>query len=463
MSFVHAPARLSLLSVVGGGRRQGPVPHGLLAVLLTAMMLYGTTTLKVLRKLQPLAGSLVHSTLTPLIVVVALAWWNGIVEIERRRGGSRIWVCAVLAYIAAMIVVGRLVSDDIGNTAGTTFLRTTTLFPLAAAAGFVLLRAGRLAQYCSWLLAVGAVTVVAALYERFRSVSLLNSHHSLYVESGRTRAIVGAEHPLVLAAMFLVLIPIAMWLGGRWRFALALWLLAGIYCTGSNGPLIVGAVVTALCVLPPLSRFVFSSWRPLICLLIVIALGIGIGAGFFWDANIHGASASDSSNEYRGSLYYLMLKMIQHQPFGYGFGGLPTDAYRVEATRGIIEVAKSIDSDLVLAVSQFGIFALVGFAAIAAVAVFAAVRHNAVGLSALSVSLVGLFMAVRSWTSLGTCWFFLFGACLGVFGAGGTHTWWTGLASRDHDADHFANVGLFDDDAVIGADRVLSPHRVGAF
>jgi hypothetical protein len=403
----HAP-RLTLRSRTAPS---SPMPDALLAMLLAVQIFY------------PVFTTRLHGSLTPVVALVLLVWINAVLEFKGHRYYRDV-IVLIVAYTVFIIILARLVARLDGNAPAVTLERVVLLLPLAAAAGWMLVRTGRIVQYLSWFLLVGTLTVVPALFEYltgrralpflFDVFSLNSAGYSAsgFARNGHTRAVVGADHPLVLGALFLAMIPIAMYLGGRYRFGCVLALYAGIVTTGSNGPILVGALLLAVCFLPPLARAVLSTARPLLVLLAAIAAFLAVGSAWLWSAQIPGASTQAVSNQYRAALYYLFPRILHARPFGYGLDGLPPNTWYIyTSTSGVRDVSRSIDSELVYGTTQFGVLAVLVFVVIAVVGVRATVRNQAIGLSSLSTTLVGLFLAIHSWNSLGTFWFFGFGAC----------------------------------------------------
>lgn len=427
-----APRVALLADDYGLDDRRGPIPDVALAIALTATVLYP----KVVSLLLSVLSSFFHSSLPPLVGVLLLVWMNGVSESERRPGRARMTIGFGLAYAALILAVDRFVAVDYGKTPSTTFEQVALLLPLSAACGWVLVRSGRIVQYFSWLLVVGTATVPLAAYEHYAGVAVIGGAPK-FVENGFTRAVVAADHPLVLATLFVALMPIAMWLGGRWGFVISSWLYFGVFMTGSNGPKIVGGLILVICLVPPIARMLLSSWWPLTVFLASIALAIFVGATLFWSTQITSTNSNDVSNAYRQALYYLLPHLLQRRPFGYGVGGLPNNTWYVStAGSGLRDVSRSIDSELVYAAAQFGVIAVITFILIAIVGVCAAVRHHAIGLSSLSVTLVGLFLSIHSWNSLGTFWMLGFGASLALVNAGDDLNSWRGLFRRRAEVAH---------------------------
>lgn len=431
MAEVNVAPSLQLFTRgVGLAERSSPVPDALLAFALSVMIIYP-------RFLSPL-----HASMTPLVIVLFLIWANCALERQEYPRAAHGAIALVGTYTVCMVVVARLVTRLSTSGQAFTLEQVTLLLPVSALAGWMLVRSGKIIQYLSWLLVVGVVTVIPAIYEYQTNTRVLrlvydylfphlNIQAATLVRNGHTRAIVGADHPLVLGAIFLALIPIAMYLGGRYRYFSVIALYVGILVTGSNGPVIVGGLMLVVCLFPPVAGAVLSRWQPLIAFLTAIAIFLFVGATWFWTPQIHGVSTTSVSNEYRGALYDLLPKLLTHRPFGYGLGGLPSNTWYVsQTTGGIRDIATSIDSELVFAVAQFGFFALFAFVLIAVIGALASVRNQAVGLSSLSTTLVGLFLAIHSWQSLATLWYLEFGACAALVFSYDDAFDWTGLSDR---------------------------------
>lgn len=424
-----APSLQLFTRGVGLAERSSPVPDALLAFALSVMIIYP-------RFLTPL-----HASMTPLVIVLFLIWANGALERQEYPREAHGAIALVATYTVCMVLVARLVTRLSTSGEAFTLEQLTLLLPLSVLTGWMLVRSGKIVQYLSWLLVVGVLTVIPAVYEYRTNTRVLRLVYNYlfphltvdaapFVRNGHTRAIVGSDHPLVLGAFFLALIPIAMYLGGRYRYVAAVALYVGIWTTGSNGPEIVGGLMLAVCLIPAIARAVLSSRQPLIAFLTAIAIFLSVGAIWFWTPQIHGVSTTDASTGYRGALYDLLPQLLAHRPFGYGLSGLPSNTWYVSTTTGVVDIANSIDSELVYSVAQFGYIALFVFVLIAVFGALAAVRNQAIGLSSLSTTLVGLFLAIHAWQSLATLWYLGFGACAALVVSYDDAWDWTGLSDR---------------------------------
>lgn len=358
-------------------------------------------------------AGLVHSLLTPILILLSLIVLSCDAELGNRRlyGRSVLVVC----YVAFGILLSRVVSRSDGAVIGVTLERFAVLLPLSAVVGWALVGSGKLRQYLGWLVIVGAITVIPAVYEWLSGSDLFQAA-SAFARNGRNRAVVGSEHPLVLGALFLSLMPIALWLLRGWRgYAVCIFLYVGIWSTGGNGAEIIGSALLIVLLVPPLARAILSRWYLLTGLLIALTGYLTLGALWFWTSEVFGQSSTAVSTGYREALYHLASNILAVQPAGYGLSGLPANTwYAGTQVSGIVDFSRSIDSEVVSAVANFGWFALAGYLAIAVIGVAASLRHNAVGLSSLAVTMVGLFLAIHAWTSLGCYWFIGIGACASI-------------------------------------------------
>lgn len=380
------------------------VPDALLATALAFTIFY------------PIIAARLHGTLTPQILLLLLIWVNAFV----RTRAIDLPVLSVIAlgtgYTAFGLVLARLLVRTEGPLYAVSFQRLFVVLPLSAVAAWTLVRAGRWDVYLKAFLGFGVITVPPAILEFVLNANLLRSDHKAFVRNGETRAVVGTEHPLVLGALLVALIPIAAYLlrDSWWRYPTFAALYVGVFVTGSNGPVIVGAAVLIVCVAPPVARLLLDFRASLLIVLAGLGTWITVGALVLWSPQIYGTTTTEVSNGYRGALYNFLPRLLSEHPFGYGFRGLPSDTFFVYTTGGTVDVATSIDSEFVYAAGQFGWLAMIVFVAIALLGALAATRHHAIGLSSLSLTLIGLFLAIHSWNSLGAFWALGMGACAAV-------------------------------------------------
>jgi hypothetical protein len=395
-------------------RRTALVSHGLLAFCLSICVFYSAYLAHF------------HRILIPLGVVLFVSWISLVYETREPGKGVIGQVVAVALYLALILEVGRSVAAAGGLSEGINFERLTALFPLAAACGWLLVRSGRIFTYLRCFLVVGLFTVPLAAYE-YLSNSVLFRATASDIRNGHTRAVVGSDHPLVLAALFLGLIPIAMYVLTKGRRLACVWLFIGILATGSNGPAIIGGTLLVLCLSPSVARVVTASKKPFATACVLIGGYLVVGSMFLWTTELRATNINTFSNEYRAGLYYLLPRILQARPLGYGLSGIPADTWYFSTSMvGIKDVAVSIDSELVYSAGQFGFLGVAFFVLAAVIAISALVKHHALGLAFLAITMSGLFLAIHCWDSLGVYWFFFGGACAAVLKSGDSASW-TGL------------------------------------
>ncbi|UQX89365.1 hypothetical protein M6D93_05010 [Jatrophihabitans telluris] len=372
-----------------------------------------------------------HRVITPMLFFLFLIWWRLSYESARPGQSLKGRVAVMAIYFGVVLEAGRLIAPAQGFQAGIVFERLVALFPLSAVVGWQLVRTGRYRLYCRVLLVVALLTVPLALYEYASGTSLLNTNHLQYVRNSQTRAIVGADHPLVLATLFLALIPIARYALDRFQRVACVVLFLGIVATGSNGPSGIGLFVLVVCLFPLAARIVLSNRVFFTTLFAAIVFYIWFGVTYLWSTELPGTDTTAVSNQYRSALYYLLPQIIHARPFGYGLGGIPAQTwYFSTEVSGLLDVSVTVDSDVVYAAAQFGVIALGLYAFFCWMAITAIPQHHAIGLSSISVSLAGFFLALHAWESLGSFWLLGIGACAAVMRSDDPALSWQGLYSR---------------------------------
>ncbi|WP_375477149.1 hypothetical protein [uncultured Jatrophihabitans sp.] len=369
----------------------------------------------------------IHGVVTPLALLLLVIWSNAVLQthVDRRRAYELIALGATFQAFA--VVFCRYYATISNGGAAAALQKLLVIAPASAAIGWMLIRSGRIRQYLSWYLLVAMLTVIPAIAERGLHRQLLRSGRS-YARGGAVRALVGTPQPLVLATLFVAMIPLAFYLLGRWRYLGGLWLLAGVFMTGSNGPEGVGVLIFLICAVPFIPRYFMRTAVPLLVTLFVGGLVLVLGGLYWWSPQVRGSSTMDKSNGYREALYWLLPRLLNSHPAGYGLAGLPTNTWFFGTNVKIVDVSQSIDSEVVYGAAQFGYFAVAAFVGIAVLASVAIARHQSLGLSNLSLTLCGLFTAMHAWNSLSSLWFFGVGACAALLLGRQVGEPWEGLS-----------------------------------
>lgn len=326
-----------------------------------------------------------------------------------------------VGYLAALIIAGGgyalstlLGGDAVASSNGQ---RSLVTFPMAVAAGWVLLSSRAGMDYLARVIvAISVPTAVLALVEFLRGTSLLSrdAEFASYIRDNSARAVVGAEHPLILGVLLSVSVPFAYLALRRWwvRWAVVLLLLAGVYATGSRGPLGVSAGILALLAVPGLLRFLARHFG---AVFFAVLVGLGVlwyFASRVWQPVTTSSDTLANSMQYRAAIYSLLPRILLAQPFGYGLGDLPAGTWLVRGPDQISDITATVDSQWVLAALRLGWVGVVLLFMIIVVAVLALRRRLDYGLALLLFTGCGAFVALDAWDGAGTLWMLLFGAGL---------------------------------------------------
>lgn len=322
---------------------------------------------------------------------------------------------AALVLVAVGVALSSLVSgSDVASANSQRFLVT---FPLALAAGWVLAcsRAG-LDYLARIIAAVGTLTAVPALVEFVTGTSLLGreGEFETYVRNGSARAVVGAEHPLILGVLFCAAVPFAYRAIRRWwlRWPCVALLTAGVYVTGSRGPLGVTAGMLLLLAVPGLARFIARHFG---ILLFAVMVGLGVlwyFASRVWQPVTTSSDTLANSMEYRAAIYSLLPRILLVRPFGYGLGDLPQNTWLIRSPSQIQDITATVDSQWVLSAMRLGWVGVFLVFLLVAVGVLAMRRRLDYGVALFVFTGCGTFVALDAWDGAGSLWMLLAGACV---------------------------------------------------
>lgn len=302
----------------------------------------------------------------------------------------------------------------VASSNGQRFLLT---FPLAAAAGWVLASSGAALNYLARCIAVvGTMTAAPAVIEFITGRSLLgrDSEFETYVRDNSARAVVGAEHPLILGVLLCVAVPFTYLAIRRWwlRWPCILLLMAGVYATGSRGPWGVTVAVLLLLTVPGLMRFIARHFG-LLLFGVMVALGVlWYFASRVWQPVTSSSDTLANSMEYRAAIYSLLPRILLDQPFGYGLGELPAKTWLIRSPSQIVDITTTIDSQWVLSAMRLGWLGVLLVFALVTVSVLALRRRLDFGLALFLFTGCGTFVALDAWDGAGSLWILLAGACV---------------------------------------------------
>lgn len=326
-----------------------------------------------------------------------------------------------VGYLIALVLVacGYALSSLVSGSpvASANSQRFLVTFPIAIAAGWVLAcsRAG-LAYLARTIAAVGTLTAVPAIVEFVSGRSLLgrDAEFETYVRGDAARAVVGAEHPLILGVLFCVAVPFAYRGIRRWwlRWACVVLLMAGVYVTGSRGPLGVSIGVLLVLAVPGFARFIARHFGTLI---FVVMVGLGVlwyFASRVWQPVTTSTDTLANSMEYRAAIYSLLPRILLSQPFGYGLGDLPQNTWLIRSPNQIQDLTMTVDSQWVLSAMRLGWIGVLAVFLLAAIAVLALRRRLDYGVALFVFTGCGTFVALDAWDGAGSLWMLLTGVCV---------------------------------------------------
>lgn len=345
------------------------------------------------------------------LIIVQLLW-------RPSPSGTRVArnrTIAVAGVLLALLVLAFFLGTDVLSPEyADPVFRYFILFPSAFLLGVSVSRDERQVRFLARTY-VGWATVFAvlALVESL-SGGLLFGRSDLtreLVRFDRQRAILLSEHPLVLAVLFLVAIPLA-WRYVRHRGARLLIIattVTGIAATGSRGALALVAVWVAIALLMRSAR---RSRLPQAVAVAVLVGGLAYLAYAAPSAGTLTSTESDAASvEYRLQLYSVLVDSLARAPLGWGITGLPDGVYLVASAFGIKDLALTVDSEIAMAVFDFGVLGLVIFVGMLLYVVRPAVMTLPEGKAALLVLLSGLYLALHAWTGLPIILMVLLGLC----------------------------------------------------
>lgn len=354
----------------------------------------------------PLRVSAVGIGLAALAVELYLGPWS------RRK--SAIWLAG-----AALWCIGGLGVIELGARAldnrlfAVNSAHLFVLLPLFGAVGVLIYRSEGARIYLLTFLVFASVDAGLAIAEALLDHSLLGREpqflHSQ--REGLTRALVGSEDVLTLGATLAATVPLTLKLGSlRFRLMVSALLVAGCWASGSRAPAVLCTAV-ALTQFVPYVRNLFQ--RHLWIMFsgaTAVLLGIAYMSVFVWTPWIAGSTGLQYSANYRGAMYSLVPQILGSHPLGYLLSGPPLGVWTVGSQlHGAVDIAMSSDSEIVFAVFGLGWIGIALYIAALFTSVGAIKSDVSVGLAALSLTVLGLTLALHSWDGMSPLWYSLIG------------------------------------------------------
>lgn len=180
--------------------------------------------------------------------------------------------------------------------------------------------------------------------------------------SGLLRARAIFPHPLVLAMFGCIALVIAqsraVLKSVPLRTAATLVLLAGVASTNSRAGLAVALLTLAAA---PVLRRLYGRKNSRVWIVLVAAVAVtlvvGLLGGYFQSSGtlVTSADADAASAQYRAELTRQLFSLIAANPLGTGFGAIAPGTVLFESSFGVIDAARTVDSEFALAAIRFGL------------------------------------------------------------------------------------------------------------
>lgn len=294
--------------------------------------------------------------------------------------------------------------------------RLFVLFPAMFVVGvFWLNTKSRRREFARIYLWVAVLMSPIAFVERLTGGSLLDRAIPVNLLYGEMRAFLLTEHTLVLAVLLVLAVPMAMTvrrMGGK--VALITVLATGIWSTASDGCLALLVIIVGVeCLLRAGNmgtRARAAAYRAVFAIFALALILPGLVAGS--QPIVTSADSDVASFEYRYALYAVLPKTLETAPFGWGVEGLPTGVFYTPSQFGTLDVARTVDSELVYAAIDFGWPGLLAFLTAVWTGTSSRLLSDPVGRMAVLLTACGMFLALHAWTGLGSLWFLLLGGCV---------------------------------------------------
>lgn len=403
---------------------------------ITAVAAAGRTVFLLLFVVAVFSPFLVERFTSPSIFIVAVLWVAVSCDLIVRRArpiAFAAWLPVPILLLIGLYALSAVPETILARLNGLpqVLAQYAVVLPVAAAAGYVATRGG-LNVLAPILRIAAAVNAPLALFERLSgrqifSDNVVGTSFSTSAQvvgtavtlGGDLRGIVASDHPLVLGALLVSVVPLVFRAGFRLLvMPEVLLLLAGAWATDSSGPLVVGVgavvVLTALHWVP--DHTLRSAMRPAGWLFLCALAVFAVVARFVWTPIVDSFSVIDESTQYRFALFALIPRIIAEHPFGFGLGDVPTGTLLIERTGPTLDVSVSVDSEPVLLVIQLGVIGAAAFAVVLWLAIRGGLLHagGAFGLGPLLVmTLCGTVVALHVWPSIGSLWGLLIGISVG--------------------------------------------------
>jgi len=141
-----------------------------------------------------------------------------------------------------------------------------------------------------------------------------------------------------------------------------------------------------------------------------LLIGLAYLTVFVFTPTIAGSTGLQYSANYRGAMYSLLPRILSDHPLGYLLSGTPLGTWTVDSQlRGVVDIAISSDSEIVFAVFGLGWLGLTLYVVALFTAIGAVKKDAPVGFAAVSLTVLGLILALHGWDGMSPLWYALLG------------------------------------------------------
>lgn len=332
-----------------------------------------------------------------LVIIVAAI----ILVSYKRRRGTRALRAPLIYSLYGLLIIIALLGGELSESGIANLQRYLILLPVAFLLGRTLSETSTQRCFCAVYVTVSAGVSILAGIERLTARSLFERDITYFVENGRARALVAADHPLVLAVLLLVAVPMCAYFAPRVRWLAVGILAVGIYSTGSEGPLGLLLLIAPVTLSSSAGSILARHRKMLATCLVVGALVLMFLSTFVWTAEVPGATSAEYSRGYRPALYSVGSQMLLARPLGYGFNAVPVGEWFLNTEyKGTRDVSISVDSEVVFLVAIFGFGGLLLLAVAAKIALLGLDTVRPFAISLLALLAAGTFLAITVWDSM---------------------------------------------------------------
>jgi hypothetical protein len=303
--------------------------------------------------------------------------------------------------------------------------RLLVLLPIFLRAGYLVGSMTDRRAYYRPIVCMGVVAAVIADFEYLTGQSLFGRTEEMRTLSrdGIFRALGASEQPLVLGVVLAATLVLVADSGLRGRLLICLVLVSGCLSTGSRGPAAIAAICAAVQFVPKAVPWVQRQGRALIALWLLLILLLALLSAFVWTRVVPGLTGGQYSTNYRFAIYSFLPEMVMEAPFGFGLGEIPTGRWLLNSElRGTVDLATTVDSELVLLTVKFGIFGFLLFICLSVLSIRALAYEYGAGAAGIVIAGSGLFVALEAWDNTLAMWMFFIGAAVSIVRRGRVHS-----------------------------------------